>query len=258
MTTQSATDVVTCDVRDNGVAELRLNRPHVSNTFDLPTAHALGRVVDELGGNGDVRAILLTGAGKRFCAGGDMNSFAAAQNPSGYLNELAKTLDGVLQRFAQLEVPVVACVQGAVAGAGLAVMLSCDIIIAERTTKFVAAYSSIGLTPDCGLSYLLPRVVGQVRALDLLLSGRAVGAEEALAWGLVTELSDAGAARERADDVATQLASGPTFALGQAKLLARSSWEHTLGEVGAREAAVIARAVVEPDAQQLITTFLGR
>jgi 2-(1,2-epoxy-1,2-dihydrophenyl)acetyl-CoA isomerase len=240
-----------------GVAAVELNRPHAANALDLPLAEQLAAAVDRLAGD-DVRAVLVTGAGKRFCAGGDVRSFLASDDPPAYLERLASTADLALQRLGELDKPVVAAVQGAVAGAGLAVMLTCDVIVAAAGTKFVTAYSAIGLTPDCGLSWLLPRAIGQQRALELMLTGRTLTAHEARDWGLVTEVVDDAAALGRARELATSLAAGPAFAFGQARRLVRSSYSVDRGVTGADEARTIARAVQTDAAQRLISGFTAR
>lgn len=241
------------DVHD-GLARLTLNRPEASNSVDLPTAVAFKTAVERAAADETVRVVLMTGNGKRFCAGGDVGSMVSAENRPAYLFELAQVLDGALQRLATLDKPVVAAVQGAVAGAGLGVMLSADVIVAERSTKFLTAYSAIGLTPDCGVSYLLPRAIGQQRALQLALTGRVLDGDEACEWGLVTEVVD-GRAGERAEEIARQLASGPTFAYAQTRRLIRSSWDLTREQSGSDEARTIAEAVVSPAATELIKRF---
>jgi len=160
-----------------------LARPDVSNALDLPTSQSFAEAVQLAGADDDVRVVLLTGDGQRFCAGGDVASMAAASDRPAYLQELADTLDGSLQRLCELEKPVVAAVQGAAAGAGLAVMLAADIVIGASTSKYLTAYAGVGLTPDCGLSWQLPRAVGQQRALEMALTGRVLSAEEARDWG---------------------------------------------------------------------------
>lgn len=250
-------DLVTYAVAD-GVARIELNRPGASNAVDLDTAAALGGAVDAAAADDAVRVVLLTGAGKRFCAGGDVASFVAADDQSAYLLELAGALDGVLQRLSAMPKPVVVGVQGAVAGAGLAVMLSGDLVVAGSSTKLVTAYAGIGLTPDCGLSWLLPRAVGQQRAAEMLLAGRILTAEEATAWGLVTRAVDDGEVLPEAEALAARLAAGPAYALGQAKRLVRESWASTRAETGADEARTIAAAVTTDDAQAAISRFLGR
>lgn len=249
-------DLVRLDVTD-GVATVVLNRPDAANALDLPLAEQLGAVVDRLGGP-DVRAVLLTGAGKRFCAGGDVRSFLASEDPAAYVERLASTADVALRRLAELDKPVVAAVHGAVAGAGLAVMLSCDLVLADVGTKFVTAYAGIGLTPDCGLSWLLPRAVGQQRALELLLTPRTLTALEARDWGLVTEVVEGGDVSARGRELAESLASGPSAPLGQARRLVRSSYAVSRADTGADEARTIGAAVRSEEAQRLITAFTSR
>lgn len=249
-------DLVRLDVTE-GLATVELNRPEAANALDLPLAERLRTVIDRLGGD-DVRAVLVTGAGKRFCAGGDVRSFLASDDPAAYVERLASTADHALQRLAELDKPVVAAVHGAVAGAGLAVMLSCDLVVAAGGTKFVTAYAGIGLTPDCGLSWLLPRAVGQQRALELLLTPRTLTAEEARDWGLVTEVVDDEAVAERGRVLAASLAEGPAVALGQARRLVRSSYAAGRGPTGADESRTIAAAVRTDDARRLISAFTSR
>jgi len=238
----------------DGVAHIGLNRPGNSNAFDLPTARAFDEATRTVEADVTVKAILLTGVGKRFCAGGDVTSILAAPDPASYLKELADVLDGALQRLDSMSKPVVAAVQGAVAGAGLGVMLSADLIVAARGTKFLAAYAGIGLTPDCGVSWLLPRAVGQPRALDIVVNGRVLDAEEALSWGLVTEVVDTGA-QEHAKAIASRLAAGPSFAFGQARRLVRGAWDVDRVGAGADEAVTISQAVTTPEATAMIVKF---
>ncbi|CAM5602841.1 1,4-dihydroxy-2-naphthoyl-CoA synthase [Streptomyces alboniger] len=201
---------------EEGVARIVLARPTRANAVDLPTAHALGAAVDRAA-QPDVRAVVVLGEGRRFCAGGDVAAMAAARDRAAYVEELATTLDDVFRRLAGLSKPVVAAVRGAVAGAGLALMLSCDVIVSAASTKFLLAYADVGLTPDCGVSYLLPRAIGQQRALDLALTGRVLTAEESRQWGLVTEVVDDASVDARAVRLGERLATGPTHAFGETK-----------------------------------------
>ena len=241
----------------DGVAHLEMTRPEQSNSFDLPAARAFAEAVRAVELDDGVRVVLLTGAGKRFSAGGDVSSMTAAQDQSAYLHELADTLDGALQRLDSLPKPVVVAVQGAVAGAGIGLMLTGDLIVAERATKFVTAYAGVGLTPDCGVSWLLPRAVGQQRALLLTLTPLAIDGDQALSWGLVSEVVDRDAVG-RAHEIASSLAAGPSRALGQARRLQRSSWSVDRATSGADESRTIAKAVTTPEAKALLETFISR
>lgn len=247
---------VTHEIVD-GVGRIVLARPEQSNSFDLPAAQDLARAVEAVSSD-EVRAITLTAEGKRFCAGGDVKSFVAADDAPAYLLELATVLEGALRDLAELPKPVVSGVRGAVAGAGLAVMLSSDVIVASESTKFVMAYSGIGLTPDCGVSYLVPRAIGQQRALDFALTGRVLSAAEALDWGLVSYVVADDEVEAKVDAIARTWADSAPAALGQAKRLIRGSWETTGAETGADESATIASAVAGDEAQRLVKAFVSR
>ncbi len=240
------------------VARITLNRPSVSNAVDLPAAYAFEAAVARAGADDEVRAILLTGTGPRFCAGGDLASMAGAEDRAGYIRELALVLDRGLRCLAALPKPVVAAVQGAVAGAGLGVVLSADLVVAARTTKFAFAYTAVGLTPDCGVSVLLPRAIGQQRALQLALTPRPLSAEQAREWGLIAEVVEDELVVARATAIAEQLAGGPNTAYGEAKRLLRTGWEASPEDISRHEADTIARLVAGAEAPALIDAFLGR
>lgn len=243
---------------DGPVAHLILNRPEASNALDREMARALVGAVGEISATPGVGAVLLTGAGRRFCGGGDLKAMMGAKDNLDYVNRLATELDDAFRALADLEVPVVGAVHGAVAGAGLALMLSCDVVVAAEGTSFVAAYPGVGLTPDCGLSWLLPRAVGHQRALSFLLTNRRVDADVALAWGLVAEVSAADSLRDKALELARGLAGGPTWALGQTKGLVRRSWAETREQTGRAEAKVVTAAAGHADAVELMSQFTNR
>lgn len=238
------------------VAHIRLNRPEAANAFDLETAREFAAVVAQAGADDGVLTVLISGAGPRFCAGGDVASFASAGDQAAYINQLAIELDAAYRALGALEKPVVAAVHGAVAGAGLALMLSCDVVVAETGTKFVFAYPGIGLTPDCGLSYLLPRAIGQQRALMFSLVGKPASTSDALAWGMIADVAED--SRVRAEELAQALADGPAAALGQVRRLLRRGWEMGRAEVGAEEARTITEMVKGAEAQTLIAKFAAR
>jgi 2-(1,2-epoxy-1,2-dihydrophenyl)acetyl-CoA isomerase len=248
-------DLVTYDVAD-GVAHLELNRPHAGNALDLHLTRALRAAVDRAGADEEVRSVLVTGSGNLFCAGGDLGSILAAVDPAAYLLDLATEADAAIRVLAGLVKPVVGSVHGAVAGAGLGLMLSCDVVVAGSDTKFVFAYPTVGLTPDCGVSYLLPRAIGQQRALSFGLTGQSLTADQALAWGLVSELDDDVVARGRA--LAVSLAAGPARALGQARRLLRESWETDRVAAGTEEARTISELVMGEEAHSRISRFVAR
>lgn len=239
-----------------GIGRITLNRPDVSNALNLDVSRDLLEAALRAGVDDSVRVVVVDGAGPRFCGGGDLAAMEAAEDRARYVEESALVLDEAIQTVALLEKPVVAAVHGAVAGASLALMLSCDYIIAEESTRFVGAYSSVGFVPDCGLSWLLPRAVGTQRALDMLLTSRPLHSAEALSWGLVSQVVPDGEARARGTELARGFADGPAWALGQIRTLIRSAWSSDRGEAGRREAKTIAEACVTPESDARLKRFL--
>lgn len=237
------------------IATITLNRPEVANAFDLPMALAIAEVLKRCERD-DVRVIVLTGAGPRFCGGGDVASFLASADPPGYVLELAQTAELAVRHLATVAKPVVAAVQGAVAGAGLALMLSCDLVVAGPRTKFATAFAEIGLSPDCGVSALLPRAIGLRRALEMTLRRKPIGIEQALEWNLVNEVHEDPLAR--AQELARMLADGPAVALGEARRLLRASYDVPRDQHANDEAHTISSLVATPEAAQLINAFTSR
>lgn len=244
---------VTLRVLD-GVGHLELDRPEVGNALNLPLARAMVGAVGAAAEDAHVRSVVLTGAGPRFCVGGDVMSFAAAADRGAHLLQVATAANAAVQALQALQKPVVAAVHGAVAGAGLAVMLACDVIVAHPDTRFVFAYPSIGLTPDCGVSYLLPRAIGQQRALAFALCAQPATALHALEWGLVAEIADHPA--DRARELAKAMAEGPSRALGQTRRLVRAGWDASPQQVGEDEARTISEISRGEEAEGLIERFL--
>ncbi|EWT02718.1 enoyl-CoA hydratase [Intrasporangium oryzae NRRL B-24470] len=239
-----------------GVATIELNRPESSNALDLPLAGALLAALDAAAADDGVRVVLLLGRGRLFCGGGDVAAMAAARDRGAFLRELADAAHQVVRRLDVLEKPVVAGVQGAAAGAGLALTLSADLVIAGESATFLTAYTAIGLTPDCGTSWLLPRAVGLGRALDLVLTGRRLSAAEAVELGIAARTCPDAEVPAVARAVAERLASGPAYALGQSRRLLRSAQSSTLDEHLDREAAAIAAAGATDEAAALVDAFV--
>lgn len=253
----AADAVVVVSVAD-GVGHVELNRPDAANTIDLAFAHAFADAMEAVADDPDVRAVLLTGRGAMFCAGGDLGAMGAAPDRAAFLQELADALHVGVRRLDLLAKPVVVGVQGAAAGAGLSLVLGADLVVAARSASFVTAYTSVGLTPDGGQSWLLPRVVGLQRALELTLTPRRLSAEEALEWGVVTRVVDDGDALDAARALAERLASGPAEAFGQARRLLRASFETPFTDQLDVEARTIAASVDTEESRALIARFLRR
>lgn len=240
----------------DGVAHIVLNRPEAANTVNFELARDLHTAVDRAADDEDVRAIVLSGAGKRFCAGGDIAAFADSSDPAAELRELAEVTDAAVLAFEALDKPVVTAVHGAVAGGGLGLMLTGDVVIAAEETKFVVAYPGIGLSPDCGTSTALPLAMGRQRALAFALSDRPLTAHEAREQGLVAEVVADPLARAR--ELAATWAAGASGAYGEARRLIRAGTDRPRGESSRDEAETIGRRAGQPQTQELFAKFLKR
>lgn len=239
-----------------GIGHLELNRPQAANTINMPLAESLRDAAQAAATDDTVAVVVLSAAGKRFCAGGDIAAIKDTEHSGNFLTELATTADAGVQRLENLNRPVVAAVHGAVAGAGLGIMLAADIIVADPETKFVFAYPEIGLTPDCGASIAIPRAIGLQRALAFALSGAPLSANEALSQGLITEISED--PQTRANEIATAWVTKAPGALGATRQLLRRSNTSARAVQGARESETIGQRVILPESQALIDKFLSR
>ena len=249
-------DAVLLEVDDDGVAHLTLNRPDAANAIDLALAEALADAAAELTQTDGVRAVLLTGAGARFCGGGDVRSFAAAGDAlDAALAAILAPLHAAVVNLARLDAPVVAAVQGSAAGAGLSLLAGADLVVAGASAKLVMAYTGIGLVPDGGSTWYLPRIVGMRRAAELALTNRVLSAQEALEWGLVSAVVPDGDLSADAENVAKELAAGPTLAFGAVKRLLRESLEYDLEAQLAHEAEAMVRAGESDDGREGVAAF---
>lgn len=201
-----------------GVLTLTLNRPDKLNAFNEPLHRALRAGFERAEADAKVRAVLLTGAGRAFCAGQDLGD----RDPrAGRAHDLGATLDSfynpLIRLIRRLEKPVICAVNGVAAGAGANIALACDITLAARSARFIQAFAKIGLVPDSGGTWSLPNLIGEVRAKALALTGEPLGAETAAEWGLIWRAVDDEALQAEAVALATRLAAGPTKGLGLTK-----------------------------------------
>lgn len=205
---------------ERGIATLTFNRPTVFNALDVPTAAAFEAAVAGLRRLEGLRAVVLTGAGKAFMAGGDVAAFAADLDQAGRtLDQILNFMHPALLALREIDAPVVAAVNGAAAGAGLSLVLASDYVVASASARFVLAYDKLGVSPDCGGSWFLARKVGRNRTFELMLTGKALTAAEAQACGIVNQVCDADGFAAAVEDVAGRIAAGPTRAFGQFKRL---------------------------------------
>ncbi|MFJ6653347.1 enoyl-CoA hydratase/isomerase family protein [Microbacterium sp. NPDC091313] len=239
---------------DGPLARVTLNRPASLNAMDADMAAQWRDAARTATGEG-IGAVILDAAGPAFCAGGDVVSMASFASGGADITALARLINEGIRAFVDSSVPVVAAVQGAVAGGGLGLMLVADYIVASDQARFVSRYANIALTPDLGVTTLLPAAIGQRRALQLLLQDRMLTAAEALDWGLVAETVAPDALAARAEEVARFWLDGATGAFGQAKRLVRTGAGRTFAENLEDEAATIGAAFGTPDAIARIAAF---
>jgi len=243
---------------DNHVARITLNRPQAANALNhqlfLDFFHAILHC-DE---NPDIRAILITGNGKIFCAGGDLTEFAAHENLPALIKEVTVYFHASISRMARMDAPVIAAVNGTAGGAGMSLVCACDIVYAVESARFTMAYTRAGLAPDGSSTYFLPRIVGLKRAMAMTLTNPILSAQEAQEWGIVTRVLPDGECLDAAAALAAELASGPTKAYGVAKRLLQSSWGESLESQMEYEAHAIADMARTADAKEGITAFLEK
>lgn len=214
---------------ERGIARLTLNRPGKLNSFNT-TMHeevraALARVVPE-----GARVLVLTGAGRAFCAGQDLADRAVAPDagPVDLGDSIEEHYKPLVLALRNLPLPVIAAVNGVAAGAGANIALACDLVIAARSASFIQSFCKLGLVPDCGGTWSLPRLVGQARAMGLALLGDKLGAQEAAQWGLIWRCVEDAAFPQAIEELATQLAAAPTRGLARTKQALYESWGRPL------------------------------
>lgn len=213
-----------------GVARMTFNRPDRLNSFTVAMHDEVASALTALEAAADVRALLITGAGRGFCAGQDLNDRTVS--PEGGSVDLGLSVERyynpLIRRLTSLDMPVICAVNGVAAGAGANIALACDIVLAARSAKFIESFAAIGLIPDSGGSWALPRLVGQARALGMALTGDPIGAEQAADWGLIWKCVDDAALMAEAEALALRLAAGPTLGLAATKRLIRGTWQKSL------------------------------
>jgi 2-(1,2-epoxy-1,2-dihydrophenyl)acetyl-CoA isomerase len=241
------------------VAHLTLNRPDAANSINEDMGKDLMHAALRCDEDPEIRAVLISGAGKIFSGGGDLKAFLSqGDHLPFHVKEITTYLHAAMSRLTRMDAPVVAAVHGAVAGAGMSIAIACDIVVAAETTRFTVAYTRAGLVPDGSSTYFLPRIVGLKRALELTLTNRLFSAQEALQWGLVTRVVPDNELLVQARAIAVQLANGPTRAYGVSKRLLHSGWAETLETQMENESQAIANSARTLDAREGITAFLEK
>lgn len=242
---------------DGSVLKLTLNRPDKFNSFNREMALELQKHLDKAASDESVRAVYLTGEGKAFCAGQDLAE-AVDPNGPGLKTIVNEHYNPLILKIRNLEKPVICAVNGVAAGAGANIVLACDVIIASNTSSFIQAFSKIGLVPDSGGTFMLPRIVGFQRALALALLGDKVSASEALQMGMVYKVTDAEFLHAEAMQIAQTLANMPTRALGLTKKLFNQALHNNLEKQLQNEGDLQVEASLTHDYKEGVAAFLEK
>lgn len=244
---------------ENNVATITFNRPTAANGLTVELSNDLMHAAIHCDENPDIRAVIVTGAGKFFCAGGDLKSMAGFGDAIGAkLKEMTGYLHLAISRFSRMDAPLIIAVNGMAAGAGMSFVATGDIVLAAEGAAFTMAYTGAGLSPDGSSTYFLPRLIGALRTKELMLTNRRLSAEEALEWGLLSRIVPADDLMDQATQLATQLARGPLMAHGQVKSLLHASATNSLETQMELEARAIAAQGVGPEGQEGIAAFLKK
>lgn len=241
----------------NGVMQITLNRPEVYNSFNRTMALQMQASLNDAAANESVRAVVITGSGKAFCAGQDLAEAIDPEGP-GLERILAEHYNPIIQQIVALPKPVVALVNGVAAGAGANIALACDVVIAHEQASFIQAFSKIGLIPDSGGTYFLPRLIGAQKALALMMTGDKVSAKEAEALNMIYKAVEAETYETFTADFVSKLALMPNRALALTKKAVQESWNNTLSEQLNLELALQVEAGNTEDFKEGVQAFLDK
>jgi 2-(1,2-epoxy-1,2-dihydrophenyl)acetyl-CoA isomerase len=241
--------------RDGAVLTITLNRPDVLNAFNRSMHESLAAALKDAR-DPEVRAVVVTGAGRGFCVGQDLTEFREA--PGDIADRLRASYHPNITAVRALEKPVIAAVNGPAAGAGLSFAAACDIRIAADSATFVPAFINIGLVPDSGGTFFIARLLGPARAFEWMTSGRRLTAAEAQQWGLVSEVVEAEGLSARTAELASTLAAMPTRAIGMTKRLFDAAANNTLEDQLELEAQLQSAATQSEDFREGVSAFLAK
>lgn len=255
-----STPTIPVDIeQEGGVARIILNRPQAGNAINMALAHALMRAAMHCDENDTVRCVILTARGKMFCAGGDIPEFANAGDDVGFhLKEITAYLHVAVARLLRMTKPLIVAVNGPAAGAGFGLSIAGDVVVASRSARFLSAYGALGYTPDGGLTWLLPRLVGLRRAQEILLTNKTVTADEAKAIGLVTDVVDDEDLMSAAMRVAAGMAKCSHTAIGKTRSLLIDGASASLEAHLDQESRFIAESGKSSHGQAGIKAFLAK
>jgi 2-(1,2-epoxy-1,2-dihydrophenyl)acetyl-CoA isomerase len=246
----------TIQFKPGPVARITLNRPDRLNSF---TAAMHEELRDALTNLDDARVVVLTGAGRGFCAGQDLNDRAVAPGQAVDLGDTVQACwNPLIRTLTSLPQPVIARVNGVAAGAGANIALACDIVVAAKSAKFIQSFSAIGLIPDSGGTWALPRLVGQARALGRARTGDPHPADKAAEWGLIWKAVEDDQLDAEVNAIADKLAALPPLGLAAIKEMIRSSWQYSLEEELERQAGAMRRLGFTEDYREGVAAFLEK
>ncbi len=245
---------------NDSVLTITLNRPDKLNALTPTLLRELKVAMEQAGADSQVRVVVVTGAGRGFCSGADLMTASQymAEGKLSFSQMLTSTYNPLILTMQSLTKPVIAVINGVAAGAGMSLALACDYRLAAESASFIQAFVKIGLVPDSGSTWMLPRLIGMTRAMDMMLTGRKVSAQEALDWGMVNRVVADGQLSETAHQIASDFAAMPTRTLGLIKQAAVFAATSTLEEALFKEAELQDVAGATADHQEGVMAFLEK
>lgn len=240
------------------IASITLNRPDAANGINLEMGRELAQVALRCERDPAIRAVVLTSSGKLFCGGGDIIEMSGFNDMGVNMKALVDSLHRALISFANMSAPLLVAVNGTAAGAGFSLALAGDYVISVDSARFTMAYTKIGLSPDGGASYNLPRIVGARRAFELIATNRVLSAQEALEWGIVNQLADASELMDTTMQIAADLAQGSRDSNGAVKQLLKASFGNSLEQQLEMESRLISDNAAGENGREGVSAFLEK
>lgn len=241
------------------IATIRFNRPEAANGLNLQMATELHQAAKQCSNDADIKAVILTGSGRFFCAGGDLNSMLEHETgPGAGVTEIAGQLHDALSVLARMDAPVITAINGTAAGAGFSMAVTGDLVVAAESAKFTMAYTKVGLSPDGSSSYYLPRIIGIRRTQELMFTNRVLSAQEAMDWGLVTKVVPDDEIESAAREMAQIFVGGAKGSFATVKSLLIQSLSNDLETQMALESQGIAKCADSKDGTEGITAFIEK
>jgi len=246
--------------KTKGVAKITLNRPDKLNSFNVQMHEELQLILDAIATDGETRCILLTGAGRAFCAGQDLGDRAVSsdQAPPDLGLSVEKFYNPLIRRLTNLKMPVICALNGVAAGAGASIVMACDIVIAARSASFILSFSKVGLVPDSGSSWHFARAIGLPRAKAMAMLGTKIKAEQAEQWGLIYQVVDDESLAKESAELAAHLAKQPTEALANIKELVHTAFDYSLNEQLERERKAMQHLGRSHDYKEGVAAFMEK